>query len=373
MHDLHRHPIRRLVAVLASFWFVFLKGTVFTARSVVVLFMVFSSVGFLFSLHTVNAAASDIYIAQSATGTVNGADCNDAYAVSFFNTSSNWASTSTSGKISPGVTVHLCGIITSVLTAQGSGSSGSPITILFEAGAKLSSPAWPSTGAFVVNGKNYITIDGGTNGIIENTANGGNLTNQVDSLGVLITGCKGCIVHGLTIQNIYVQGSAAGTLGTCLEVLDSSSIHIHHNTESTCGYTGEAYSFTAATTFSSVEFDHETYSNNCAAFKATDSGNNSHLTGFSWHDNDVTLPGNTYAPETACHVNGIHIFMVNAASSFTDGGLFYNNYIHGDIGGHSTAYMFFENTVATANVNPNVFNNLFVNTNNADAPSNGFV
>ena len=51
------------------------------------------------------SAASDIYIAQNATGGNTGADCADAHAASWFNSSSNWGSGS--GKIGPGTTVHL--------------------------------------------------------------------------------------------------------------------------------------------------------------------------------------------------------------------------------------------------------------------------
>src|SRR5271170_5558473 len=77
------------------------------------------------------ARAADIYVAQGAAGQNTGQDCADAYAYTFFNASSNWGSLA--GQIGPGTTVHLCGTITSPLTAQGSGTSSSPITILFDA------------------------------------------------------------------------------------------------------------------------------------------------------------------------------------------------------------------------------------------------
>ena len=109
----------------------------------------------------------NIYIAQNATGTASGLDCNDAYGVGFFNTSSNWASTSTVGKISPGATIHLCGTFTgtagsTMLTTQGNGVSGSSITILFEPGANLTNPAyWGDNinGAIQIT-NNWITVDG---------------------------------------------------------------------------------------------------------------------------------------------------------------------------------------------------------------------
>ncbi len=118
--------------------------------------------------------SQDIYIAQSAAGGNTGADCADALAYTFFNTSSNWASTYTGGKISPGTTVHLCGTITgtntantNILRTQGAGTSGSPITIHFETGAIVQSPA--CTGASGAGGciylnNAYITLMAGRTG-----------------------------------------------------------------------------------------------------------------------------------------------------------------------------------------------------------------
>ena len=70
---------------------------------------------------------------------------------------------------------------------QGSGTSGNPITILFQPNAVMTSPAWPSSGAINVGGNGYITVDGGSNGIIQDTANGDALANQLDSTGVCST------------------------------------------------------------------------------------------------------------------------------------------------------------------------------------------
>ena len=92
---------------------------------------------------TVKAAAQNLYIAQNAVGSGNGSSCANAKAVSFFNTAANWGAAAT--QIGPGTTVHLCGTISSQLTARGSGASGSPITILFESAAKISLPACDST------------------------------------------------------------------------------------------------------------------------------------------------------------------------------------------------------------------------------------
>jgi hypothetical protein len=107
------------------------------------------------------ATAKDIYIAQSAAGANSGLDCADAHSVSFFNTAANWGPGA--AQIGPGTTAHLCGVITTELTVQASGSGGSPITILFQPNAQVALPACDnSNGCLNINGKSYITIDGGT-------------------------------------------------------------------------------------------------------------------------------------------------------------------------------------------------------------------
>ena len=193
-----------------------------------------------------HASAGNVYIAQSATGAANGADCSDAYPVSFFNPSGNWGSGSKI-QIGPGTTVHLCGTFTgaagsTMLTIQGSGASGSPVTILFESGAVFAAPYWEAAlagsagpGAIQCSGYSYITIDGGANGIIENTANGSaslGFANQQGSTGVFATNCPHFTVQGsLSVINIFmhaendpVTNATGGT--SAIWVQDSDGISI---------------------------------------------------------------------------------------------------------------------------------------------------
>src|SRR5713226_5760061 len=107
------------------------------------------------------ASAKDSYISQSGTGT--GTSCTDALPVAWFNNAANWGSGST--QIGPGTTVHLCGTFTvapgsTMLTFQGSGTSGNPITLLFESGANLTAPYWSPNGAINTNGNTWLTING---------------------------------------------------------------------------------------------------------------------------------------------------------------------------------------------------------------------
>lgn len=168
------------------------------------------------SLIPMKLLAADFYVAQNATGLGAGMDCANAFPISWLNNDANWASPKIGGKIGPGDTVRICGTIScdgsssAALIAKGSGAPGSPITIYFEPGAKMSAPVCGSWISLL--GKNYITVDGGTNGIIENTANGTSLANQAYSVGVHANDNSGSTeigngitVRNLTIKNLYVK------------------------------------------------------------------------------------------------------------------------------------------------------------------------
>ncbi len=156
---------------------------------------------------------NDIYI--TADGNPAGACTTNVQTPTFFNTASNWGSGP--GLIGPGTTVHLCGTFSSaqpgqtLLTAQGGGSAGAPLTILFDTGAVLTSPAWapagnPGGGALDFSNSSYAIINGGANGLIENSANGTNLTYHQTTLAIAIDGaCTNCEVTNLTIANLYVH------------------------------------------------------------------------------------------------------------------------------------------------------------------------
>lgn len=162
---------------------------------------------------------STYYVTESGSGAQNGSNLANAWSVGDFNTSSNWsASIGTVGKISPADTVILNGTISTALNTQGNGSAGNPITILFDIGAKISAPVWGNGAGGINVTHNYITIDGGAgsmggisgnpstaNGIIECTANGTSLANQVTCGGVVGTNALYLTVKNLVISNIYVR------------------------------------------------------------------------------------------------------------------------------------------------------------------------
>jgi hypothetical protein len=137
------------------------------------------------------------YVGQSSAGSGNGSSCANAEAVSTLSTSTQW----TAGNV-----IGLCGTITSTITAQGSGTNGNPITVYWEPGATLSQAVCPSSGCFNTNSHTYLTLDGGSNGSIQATANGTVLAHQTGSTeGIEAYGCTGCVIENLTVENLYVH------------------------------------------------------------------------------------------------------------------------------------------------------------------------
>ena len=175
----------------------------------------FQTVAFSVFALSIAAQAQNIFVAQTFAGRNTGNDCPNARALSSL-TSGDWV---------PGNTIHLCGTITASagaagLVAQGSGTSDSPITVKFETGAVLQSPYFGGSGlcwslascnaGIEVYGNNYIVIDGGTNGVIQDTANGTNLANHQNSAGVVLSG-NGLILRNLAIKGIYANDPTSGT------------------------------------------------------------------------------------------------------------------------------------------------------------------
>ena len=147
------------------------------------------------------ARANDIYVAQSTQGSGMGTDAADAFPITWLNTPGNW--NAGAGTVNPGDTVHLCGVITTGVVVQASGAAGSPITILFEPGADIISPGTVAIG-INVGQHDYITVDGGVNGVIECTNNGTGLAYTNNATGVYGIG-NYLTVQNLAIRNMYVR------------------------------------------------------------------------------------------------------------------------------------------------------------------------
>jgi hypothetical protein len=111
----------------------------------------------------------------------------------------------------PGDTVMLTGVLPIALLVRSSGTAALPIAYEAEPGCDFSSPAWGPNGAiYGVNVSNVI-VDGMGVGVIENTANGTSLANQINSKGIYFIQSSGIVVRGWTIRNLYQRTGQSDT------------------------------------------------------------------------------------------------------------------------------------------------------------------
>jgi Chitobiase/beta-hexosaminidase C-terminal domain len=181
------------------------------------------------------ASATTRYIAQTAGTFSGGSACNGQTAITL--------ATFAGVTLSPGDTTFICGTITasagvtgSAITIGQNGTSGNPITILFDTGAILQAGAW-NAGAIFIGGRNWIVINGGTNGIIQATQNGTILTNQTDNGSCIDSGNSSSVsnvtVENLSCQNIYVRTSTTDVITSnnfCIKLAGGTNITVTENT-----------------------------------------------------------------------------------------------------------------------------------------------
>jgi hypothetical protein len=320
------------------------------------------------------SAASDIYIAQNAAGGNTGGDCADAHAASWFNSSANWGSGQ--GQIGPGTTVHMCsgtysysGGTSCGLSFQGSGSSGSPITLTADQGTvTVTAPYWDGPangGAICSSGYNWITIDGQNNLTLQATANGTNLANQADyGFGVWAQVGNNVTIENLTVSNIYVH-TCAEPITNCTDEggqntggisAQGSNVTISGNTvhdAKWCVTGGVGGNVTIA---NRVISGNTIY--NCDHGVAVGVGdNNGVLNGLQITANDIHDFQNWDDAANNNHHDGIHIWSYNSGDSIT-GALIYNNYVHGNWGGGMNSALFVE--AMTGLPNAYFYNNVIV-------------
>lgn len=334
-------------------------------------------------LYSAFASAADIYIAQNTAGTNSGADCADAHSATWFNTAGNWANPKQAGKIGPGDTAHLCGTFTApagangYLTFQASGSNGSSITLLFERGAVVTAPYWGANGAIYGSNHNYVIVDGGTNGILQATANGSGLAYQQNGAGVNLGGSSNSEVRNLTIANIYVHSSSTDyngqdSYGVHWYIGNSVSIHnLTVHDAKWCinyGWPGSQTSSGNITIFDNTEY-------NCDHGIAFGDGNTGAvLQGTNLiYGNVIHDALNWDDTQDANHHDGIHVWTTHSASTVTI--QVFNNYIYGDWGTHQTADIYFDGNGAPGfyGISGNIFNNLLVNTSAVNAPADAMI
>jgi hypothetical protein len=312
------------------------------------------------------ASGTDIYIAMDAAGAATGTDCADAYAASFFNDPSHWGSAAS--QIGPGTTVHLCGTFTApagasgYLATQGSGSSGSPITILFESGAVLTATYWGGAAILVQN--DFITVNGGTNGTIQATDNGTTKANQqAGGTGVQLSGASNVVIENLTIANLYVRSGMTDANGYCgaLSASGGSNIQWRNNTAHDVHW-ALVYDATGGTT-TNVEIGpgNDIYDTDHGAVIAIGNGTTATITGAYIHGNHIHDFANWDDTSDDFHHDGVHVF--DFANDLMTEVYVYNNLIDGDWGMYDNAGIYVESadeggTITTCGIFNNVFNQM---------------
>lgn len=367
-----------------------------------------------------HASTTIVYVSQSGGAFSGGSACNGQSTISLAtaNTSSSWGSGST--QIGPGTTVYLCGTLTPAsgavgLNIQGSGTNGSPITIIMDTGAIIEapylgnadlydfecSPASSCTAGIEDYGYNYIILDGGTNGIIQSTANGTSLANQQPSCGIYAHGDH-IIIRNFTIQALYINGGAntgatdvngwnsadirvdGGSTNVAIynNTLNSAHIGISTDTASTTGPANcpSPIGTIGVTTPSSVPAPSGNwgiciYNNNLSDHGWQDiNGGQGTINVFSNQEGDIgSLPGwlNWQFPTSEYHQDGF-FFVGDATYVLTT--YFYNNYSHGDLGNSSsTGHVYCASTDAGGSSNSGcdliAFNNIIVQTGSSQWPN----
>ena len=306
------------------------------------------------------AAASDVYITQTSAGINSGADCSNAHPVTWFNSSGNWANPKQSGKIGPSDTVHFCGTISTTATVQASGSAGSPVTLLFEPGAKFSAAVWSNaTGAINVSNKSYLVIDGGSDGVIENTDNGSSLGHKSNSIGILASGSNNLEIKNLRISNIYVHSSISDTIDYAADgaiywqgTQNNVSVHdcVIHDVHWALNY---QFGYGSCDGF--LIYNNNIYNTDhgvgIGGYGANTAKN------ISIYNNYIHDYANWDTTADAYHHDGIHVYANGGAHANL--GNIYNNVFGGDTGVNFTSHIYIEKDSETNN-DWKIFNNVFL-------------
>ncbi len=334
--------------------------------------------------------AEHLYIAEASAGANDGSSCANALVYSFFNSSGNWGAGA--GKITAGDTVHLCGTITHGLAVQANGSNGNPITIKWEANAKMSSTTWDSQGtarraALYASSGSYLIFDGGTNGIIETTDNGTTLTHQDwNETGIFLeNGCSDCEVKNLSIGPMYDRTasstdhdplSASNPEG--LRIMGGSHTKVHDNIIHDCGNCIE-YGLGSPYTNDIQIYNNIIYQTSIGLnFGAT--ANSAWIDNVSLHNNevyDLYKWVGRWGPSNGeqFHNNAFHLFADRPDSSITNFRI-YSNYTHGtwvspSAENNTSDQLNFEvNASSTGGL---IYNNIYTVTDTVGQPNNAYL
>ena len=347
-------------------------------------------------------SAANFYITQNGAGSANGtslgnaASCggSGASTCAAFNNGSNWGSGST--QIGAGTTINISGTITAAanacnyMTFQGSGSSGSPITLLFASGTVLTAPTWGG-GCFAIygNGKSYITVNGAgtgcaifglpiapstcnsaftTGGTVQATANGTGLTYQVLGNGLGFYSASNVIVENLVISNIYVHSSATDESGDPTGAIYFQSMANSSMVNNVAHDMKWCLELAYVNGNNNIVFQgNMTYDVDHGVAVGTGTAG-SVITGLLVYQNAYHDPANWDDNGNNNHHDGVHLWAPGTGVEIVNAAV-YDNYFYGNFGAHMNDAIYMENFVSGAN--PSVFNNIIAP--NAGAAGNGLI
>lgn len=301
------------------------------------------------------AYAEDIYYAQVPRGDFTGNSCTNAKNISLL----TWGAGDSN--IGAGDTAHLCGTITSMITIGASGSDwNNPITIKYEDGAKSSKAYWGLVDssnniinggpAIYAGGKSYLVIDGGTNGMIENTNNGTLLGNQVNGHGISLYGCSHVEIKNLeTLMYKRVENALADYNSTAVYFWNGSSdINIHNNNMHDSGR--QVYQ-SARYPDKNITIHHNSIDNSGIGIVIGTAGTGETVDNVTIYNN-IIHKSILWSGNPDIHTNAIQVFAVQSGSGVTNLNV-HDNKFYGNCGTNSTSLLFIEGLVYS----PNIYNN----------------
>jgi hypothetical protein len=304
------------------------------------------------------------FVTQSGTGRADGTSLGDAWSVSNYNRSGVTTEA--------GDTVNISGAIAQEIKVPTGGTLGKPITIVFLPGANvtvpvISGPSFPDNAAIYAAYLNFLTIDGGSNGVIQCTDNGsvaGFSNHSSKCNGISLIGCGNVIVQNLLIANLYV----------CNSVVDKTG----GGTGIFCKWNGGSSPSPANTNIVNCVF-HDMYigfgisygpaSSNitmasCTAYNCNWGGNagnggpTASLTGLSVHDNLFYNWSNWNTTADTYHHNGFYAWAENGGTLTNP--VFYNNTVGPGYGGAYQTGGIFCSCHSGTMIGTTIYNNLFI-------------
>lgn len=341
--------------------------------------------------------AANVYVTQ--IGGHAGICTSNVQSLAWFNNAVNWGAGST--QIGPDTIVHVCGVFTAAFNTdyffnfQGSGTSGHPITLLFDTGAILQSTKWGTQAGAINIAQSFITIDGGTNGIIRNTDSGtglgivwGTCGNGTQSRMMQITG-NNVTVKNLSFLNGYVHLFSGGTGDQ--KGCDANAIMGRGNSNTTIGPNNTFQQFDVAIGLGWDGGEHDwiiTGNHFSLCNQTIQTGPNNPgarvLTNYRIDHNDYVVGTNWDESSNSYHHNFFHIFPNGTGSQAVGTLQIYDNTLSGNMEdpassanpnlNHSTSFIYIENNTSGAFIGQfDIFNNTIKKLDNYSNGGSGLI